>query len=128
MAEVMTIKEINIYLAKHLFGKKQGMPCWWNMTGASWFEGAPPIGNRENMKPDFYYELDRIDYTAHWQQVVETLLDTDINVHSIDIFKIRNIQYEVTVFSRKGEIVMRGDTCGEAVCRATVEYLKEAIK
>jgi len=118
----MTNQEIREYLAENLdelkFSKTNG---WYKETNDT---------NENSIKR---LPVDLPDYIENWQQVVEKLLTNgDINCTQ-ERFENEDgsVEWSAWISDATNQIIIEhiiGDTIGEAVCLAMVEYLKRNKK
>ena len=115
----------NEYLARMLFGKKAGTPCWTLRHYPHEWTETP-----QNREPDFLYKLDKIDYTEHWQQVVEKLMEkfTTSIKFEWDCDYVPTMTCVVSSLDNIGcwqnDFVGEGKSWGEALCKAAVKLIK----
>lgn len=111
----MDKKEINEYLAEHLFGPKRGVDFGKECKPASY-----QLSCCECSRP-----CNTPDYTADWHNVIERCsLQTDGFKMTFRNFGDKGAEVYLSADNINGVIMTDGHTLGEAVCRAVVEYLK----
>lgn len=138
----MTNQEINEYLAEHLFGLKKGVDFGImpehklkliNYTGL--FSKCLNCKREKYTKnfADIECYKKPIDYINNYQQVLEKLAKDNINFEIAikqDNHFLNNYGFAVKMIDtgsiRNG--IGCGDTIGEALCIAAIEYLKGDIK